>query len=180
MWVLVGLAAVVVIVIAAAYNRLVTFRQAVRTSWSAIDAELQRRHDLLPNLVAVVRADAAHERSVHEAVARARAAGSTAQRSQAERDVVGVTRQLLMLAEGYPTLLTQPAFLDLQHQLVVTEDRIAAARRLFNNNVQSYNRRVQTLPLAVLAKLARFDPEQYLEFDRSIDEVPTFWSAHAV
>jgi LemA protein len=174
----VGLGAVTVIIVAVAFNRLVTYRQAVRTSWSAIDAELQRRHDLLPNLVAVVRADAAHERTVHEAVAKARAAGNSAQRSDAEGSVVQAARQLLMLAENYPTLMTQPAFLDLQHQLVVTEDRIAAARRLHNNNVQSYNRRVQTIPLAVLAKLTRFTPAAYLEFDRVIDEVPSV-AAHA-
>jgi len=174
-WSIVGGAVTMVIVIAMGYNRLITFRQSVQTSWSNIDTELQRRHDLIPNLVEITRAGAVHERRTQEAVARARSATTlsrAADRVTAESAIIDELRQLFLLTESYPELKAQQGFTELQRALVRSEDRIQAARRLHNNNVQSYNRRIQTFPLLVLAKLTGFRAAAYLDFDRAIDEVP--------
>lgn len=175
MWSIVGGVVTALIVVAVGYNRLVTFRQSVNTSWSNIDTELQRRHDLVPNLVEITRAGAVHERRTQEAIARARGASllsRAAERISAESTVIDEVRQLLLLAETYPELKAQQGFDTLQRSLVRSEDRIQAARRLHNNNVQSYNRRIQTFPLLALAKLTGFRSAAYLEFDRAVDEVP--------
>ncbi|MGD9792626.1 MAG: LemA family protein [Acidimicrobiia bacterium] len=175
LWSIVGAIVAAALIIAMGYNRLVTFRQAVNTSWSNIDTELQRRHDLVPNLVEITRAGAVHERRTQEAVARARGAAMlsrAAERVSAESMLIDEVRQLLLLTEAYPELKAQQGFTDLQRALVRSEDRIQAARRLHNNNVQSYNRRIQTFPLLVLAKLTGFRAASYLDFDRAIDEVP--------
>jgi LemA protein len=169
-----GGAALFGIVVMLAWNRLVTFRQAVHTSWAGLDVELQRRHDLIGNLAATVAGGAEHERRVQVEVASARAAsavGDAAERSRRETELARTASQLLALREAYPRLQAGQGFAALQHELVVTEDRIAAARRLFNNNVASYNRRVQTVPLALLAALGGFRPATYLDLGMEIDPV---------
>jgi LemA protein len=131
---------------AVSYNRFVRQRQLLRESWADVDTELRRRADLVPNVVAVVKGYAAHEREVFDAIAEARA---------------GSSRTLLAVAQHYPRLQADEHFLALQHQLVTTEDRLAAARRFFNGNVRDYNRRVDSLPSAIIARLAGFEPWAY-------------------
>jgi LemA protein len=168
--VVLALAATLIVVLA--FNRLVTFRQATETSYANVDTELQRRHDLIGNLVTVVQAGADHERQVLESVAAARSSAAGPERDRHEADLVAEGRQLLALAEAYPVLQASAGFRTLSAELTRTEDRIAAARRLHNNNVLSYNRRVTTFPMLVLARIARFRSAPYLAFDRVIDQVP--------
>jgi LemA protein len=156
------------------YNRFVRQRNLVAESWRQIDVELQRRHDLIPNLVTTVQGYAAHERQVFDDITRARAAAvqarSTAENDQAQRAtaenalskaVVGV----LALAEGYPQLKANQNFLALQHELVDTEDRIAAGRRFYNGNVRSLNTRVQAFPSNLVAGMFHFSAADYFELD---------------
>ena len=167
-------AALFATVVILGWNRLVTFRQAVATSWAGLDVELQRRHDLIGNLAATVKGAADHEHEVQVEVAAARAANrlsDAGERASREADLARTAGQLLALREAYPQLQAGLAFASLQHELVITEDRIAAARRLFNNNVASYNRRVQTLPLALLAAMGGFDAATYLDLGMEIDPV---------
>ena len=132
----IAVAVVVVVAIAGlmAYNRFVNQRQLIDNSWSNVDSELQRRHDLIPNLVETVKGYAAHEQRTFEAVIAARAQamsvrGSAATQSPAENSVVDGMRQLLAISEAYPQLRASYHFLQLQEQLVTTENRIQAARR---------------------------------------------------
>ncbi len=156
------------------YNRFVRQRNLVAESWRQIDVELQRRHDLIPNLVQTVQAYATHERQVFDDLTRARAAAmqtrssaenDRAQRATAEnalsRAVVGV----VAVAEGYPQLKASQNFLALQHELVDAEDRIAAGRRFYNGNVRALNTRVQGFPSNLVAGMFHFAAADYFELD---------------
>ena len=154
------------------YNRFVHQRNLVRSSWHNIDTELQRRYDLVPNLVETVRAYAAHEERVLERVTAARAnaiasIGAPDTQEAPERALVGELRSLLALSEGYPTLMANEQFLRLQHQLVDTEDRIQVARRIYNANVRALNTRVESVPSAFVARWFGFAREPYFEVDRA-------------
>jgi len=148
LWIVVALIVIAGISLVLSYNRFVRQRQLVRNSWANIDTELRRRYDLIPNLVETVKGYAAHERGVFEEVARTRSAaaaatGSPAEQAAAEGPFVAALRQLFAVAENYPDLKANQNFLALQAELSNTEDRIQAARRFYNANVQDYNRRVQ-------------------------------------
>jgi LemA protein len=154
----------------ATYNVLVRLRQQVRESWSAIDTELQRRYDLIPNLVATVKGYAAHERQTLEAVvdARNRAAaskGSPSSQAADENAFVGSLRQLFAVAEGYPDLKASANFLELQRALADTEDRIQAARRFYNANVRDINTRAQVFPSNLIANSFGFKCEEFFEIE---------------
>jgi LemA protein len=160
-------ALVVVLAIAAAvvYNSLVRHRNAVTNGWALVDTELQRRHDLVPNLVETVRGYAEHERSVLQHVTEARAAAVIAPatpegRAASETALVEGVRSLFAVAERYPDLKANQQFLELQRQLVDTEDRIAVARRVYNANVRDYNTAIQSFPGVLFARNGRFTAAQ--------------------
>lgn len=154
------------------YNDLVRLRQQVDESWSGIDTELRRRYDLVPNLVDAVKAYAAHEGRVLEAVvlARERAAssgGTPAEQAQQEQELTTSVDRLLAVAEGYPELKASANFLQLQHELANTEDRIQAARRFFNANVRDLNTRVAVFPSNLVASISRFGPAEFFEVEKA-------------
>jgi len=144
---------------ALSYNRFVTQVASIDATWGDIDAQLQRRHDLIPNLVETVRAYAAHEQrtfaAVNDARARAMAAVPDAvpveQQARAEDALTQGITSLLAVTESYPELKADRNFRDLQRQLVETEDRISASRRLFNLEVAAYERRRRSVPSNVIA-----------------------------
>jgi len=160
---LVGLGLVV------SYNRFVTQRNLIRNSFSNIDTELKRRYDLIPNLVETVKGYAAHEREVFEEVARTRSAAaatsgqSPAAQAAAEGPFVQALGRLFAVAENYPELKANQNFLALQSELSNTEDRIQAARRFYNANVNGYNRRVQAFPSSMIARRFGFKEEEFFE-----------------
>ena len=169
----------VALCLALSYNRFARQRQLLLDAWSGVDTELRRRHDLVPNLTAVVKGYAAHERSTFESVAAARAltterpaavdsptVGSAGAASAPGEEELGSSlRSLLAVAEAYPDLKADQQFLDLQRQLVVTEDRIQAARRLYNGNVRTYNQRVDTFPSLLVARMFHFERAHYFQLD---------------
>ncbi|MDH5236908.1 MAG: LemA family protein [Acidimicrobiia bacterium] len=168
-----ALVALVVVWALASYNRFVRQTHFIENSWSNVETELQRRHELIPNLVATVRGYADHEQETLTKVIAARADASSAPhdpqtQEPLEQQLVRGVRQLMAVAERYPKLLADGRFLDLQRQLVVTEDRIQAARRLYNGNVRDYNQRVESVPSALVAKAARYDRHQYFELDEAV------------
>ena len=173
--VVVVVAIVVVLLIAGfvSYNRFVRQRQLIDNSWSNIDTELKRRYDLIPNLVATVKGYAAHERSTLEAMIAARSVavasqGDVASQAADESVLVDTLKQVLALRESYPDLKASTDFLDLQQQLVTTEDRIQAARRFYNANVRDYNTRVETFPSRLIAALGHFDAREYFNVEPAI------------
>jgi LemA protein len=161
-----------------AHNRFVSQRQFVENSWSTVETELQRRYELIPNLVATVQGYATHERETFEAVARARSAavadhGSPEHQAGTENTLVGALSRLMAVSEAYPELRADHHFADLQHQLVVTEDRIQAARRLFNRNVRDYNTRVEQIPTNLVARVGGFERHDYFEIEAISADLPT-------
>jgi LemA protein len=163
----------VVLAVVVSYNRFVSQRQLIANSWSNVDTELQRRYDLIPNLVETVKGYAAHERAVLERVteARGRAAanhGSPVAQARDENVLVGAVRQMFAVAERYPDLKASSSFLALQEELVTTEDRIQAARRFFNNNVRDYNRRTEAFPSMLIASMFGFQREEYFEIEEAV------------
>lgn len=175
--VVLGVVVLFAVAFAVSYNRFVRQRNLVRESWNQIDVQLQRRHDLIPNLVETVRAYAVQERQVLESVtaARARAVGSTgnpARATQLEGAVQTGLGRLLATAEAYPELRSDENFLDLQRQLADTEDRIAAGRRFYNGNVRALNTRVEGFPSAVVASLFHFQRADYFVVDDAAVRAP--------
>lgn len=150
------------------YNRLVGLKNYIRESWSNIDTELKRRYDLIPNLVATVKGYAAHERETLEQVTELRTkcvanTGTPAQQAVDEVQLVAALQRLLVVVERYPTLKADRHFLELQKELVNTEDRIQAARRFFNGNVRDYRNTRETFPSCVVAGLLGFGPEEFFD-----------------
>jgi LemA protein len=137
------------------YNRLVGLRQNANQAFADIDVQLKQRQDLIPNLVETVKGYAAHERGTLEAVTNARAAAAAAptveDRVQAENVLTGALRQLFAVAEAYPDLKANANFMQLQGELGDIENKLAAARRFFNNAVSEYNASIQQFPAVLLA-----------------------------
>jgi len=163
----------VVLILVGMYNSLVRGRNHVRESWSGIDTELKRRYDLIPNLVETVKGYAKHEREVLERVVQARtqavaSTGSPAQQARDENFLVGALRQLFALAEGYPELKASENFLELQHQLTETENRIQAARRFYNANVRDYNNRCEMFPTNMMASMFGFQKSEFFEVESAM------------
>lgn len=152
----------------AIYNRLVRLRNLVQESWRQIDVELQRRHDLIPNLVETVKGYAKHERETLDAVIQARNAASEPTTSpvaqaQAENVLTQALGRLFALTEAYPDLKANANFLSLQQELTNTEDRLAAGRRFYNANVRELNILVETFPHLIIARAFGFTQAEYFE-----------------
>jgi LemA protein len=159
--------AVVVLFAIVVYNGMVRARNMVDQGWSGIDVQLERRHDLIPNLVDTVEGYAVHERETLQAVVDARAAALSVSGPAAAGAAEGVLDQalgrLLALAEAYPQLRATENFRQLQEELANTEDQIAAARRIYNGNVEAYNTRIQVFPNSLIAELGRFTRREFYE-----------------
>lgn len=154
------------VVAALMYNNLVRLRQNMRESWSAIETELRRRYDLIPNLVEVVKGYAAHERGTLEEVVKARNAAISIENSpeslaQANNLLTGALRQVFALSESYPQLKANENFQALQRQLDETETRISQARRFYNANVRELNTSVESFPSVFIARAAGFHHQVY-------------------
>jgi len=163
--------------VAVQYNSLVGLRNFVATSWSNIDTELQRRYDLIPNLVATVKGYAAHERQTLERVTELRnrcAAnrGPVAGQAADEQELVATLKQLLVVVENYPQLKADQHYLALQTELINTENRIQAARRFYNGNIRDYRNKCESFPSNLVAQAFRFQPQDYFTVPPAMKEVP--------
>jgi LemA protein len=173
-WIIIGLIVLFVLWIIMIYNGLVALRQRVNQAFSDIDVQTKQRHDLIPNLVETVKGYAAHERGTLEAVVQARNAAVTAQaggvaaQAAAENVLSGALRQLFALSEAYPDLKANQNFQQLQTELSDIENKIAAARRFFNNAVQEYNTGIQQFPAVLMAGALGFTQKEF--FDVGVDE----------
>jgi LemA protein len=166
-WIVLGVIALLVIWVIILYNGLVAMRQRVNQAFADVDVQLKQRHDLVPNLVETVKGYASHERGTLEAVVQARNAAMTAQgpaqMAQAENMLSGALRQLFALSEAYPDLKANQNFQQLQSELADLENKIAAARRFFNNAVQEYNTGIQQFPAVLLAGPTGFTQKEFFD-----------------
>jgi LemA protein len=166
-WIVLGVIVVLLLWVITIYNGLVAMRQRVGQAFADVDVQLKQRHDLIPNLVETVKGYAAHERGTLDEVVRARNAAMTAQGPQqqaaAENMLSGALRQLFALSEAYPDLKANQNFQQLQAELSDIENKIAAARRFFNNSVQEYNAGIQQFPAALFAASLGFSQRTFFD-----------------
>ena len=157
-----------------AYNGFVKQRNLIQESWRQVDVELNRRYELIPNLVETVRAFAGHERNTLEGIVRLRQQAQqlssaergdapSAERAAVEEQLTQQVRGLMVQVEAYPELKSNQNFLELQRQLAETEDRIAAGRRYYNANVRNYNTRIESVPTNFIASSFNFEKATYFE-----------------
>jgi LemA protein len=176
--VIIAIIVVVALIFVTSYNGLVRLRNRIDNAFSQIDVQLQRRHDLVPNLVETVKGYAAHERETLDSVVQARnqAVSATnagpAQQAQAENVLTGALRQLFAVAEAYPDLKANQNFLQLQEELTSTEDRIAYARQFYNDAVVKYNSKIQSIPSNIIAGMFNFHEREYFEGEEEARSVP--------
>jgi LemA protein len=168
-WIILGVLVLIGLWLVMTYNGLVSLRQRCRQAFSDIDVQLKQRHDLVPNLVETVNGYAAHERGTLEAVVQARnaavAAHGPAAQAQAEGALQGALRQLFALAENYPDLKANQNFQQLQSELSDLENKIAAARRFFNNAAAEYNSSRESFPAILFAQSMGFGPQEFFNLE---------------
>ena len=158
-------------------NEMVTQKEAIKGAWAQVDNVIQRRADLIPNLVNTVKGYATHEQKVFDDIAAARAqlggARSPAERIAANSQLDGALSRLLVVVENYPNLKADQQFLRLQDELAGTENRIAVERRRYNEVVQQYNTNIQIFPNSLVASLSGFQREDaYFKAEGAAREVP--------
>jgi len=157
------------------YNGLVAMRQRVNQAFADVDVQLKQRHDLIPNLVETVKGYATHERETLDAVIKARNAAIAAQgpaaQGAAETVLSGALRQLFALAEAYPDLKANTNFQQLQTELADIENKIAAARRFFNNAVQEYNTGIESFPAVLVAGSLGFYRREFFDLGESRPQI---------
>jgi len=168
-----GLLAVFVVIVIALiviYNKLVRLRNTSEQAWSDVDVQLQRRYDLIPNLVETVKGYAAHEKSTFEAVTKARQqaiqiSDDILAKAQAENMLTQTLRQLFAVAEAYPQLKANENFLDLQKQLADIEEKIQLARRYYNAVVRDMNNAIDMFPSNIVANIFHFRHKEYFDLE---------------
>lgn len=168
-WIILGVVAVVVLFLWSTYNALVTLRIRVDEAWSDITVQLKRRLDLIPNLIETVKGYAKHESGVFEEVTKARAnvlnAKGVKETAASENQFEGVLKSLFAVSEAYPDLKANQNFIELQQELVDTEDKIQASRRFYNGGVRDLNTKIQTFPDNIVARMFNFQNRDFFELD---------------
>ncbi len=171
LWIILGVIVVVALFLWLTYNSLVTLRVRVDEAWSDITVQLKRRLDLIPNLVNSVKGYAAHEKTVFEEVTEARAnalnAKGVKETAAAENQFEGALKSLFAVAEAYPDLKASQNFMELQNELVDTEDKIQASRRFYNGGVRDLNTKIQIFPNNVFASMLGFKKREFFELDEA-------------
>ncbi len=172
LYIVIGIAVLIVLWAIMTYNGLVSRRAMVAEGWSGIDAQLKRRSDLIPNLVETVKGYATHERTTFDELTKARAgAGSQdpAQRAAAETAVTAAIGKIMAVAEAYPELKASENFQSLQKDLADLEDQIQLARRYYNGAVRNYNVSTQQFPSNLIANMGGFTAAKFFELDNAAE-----------
>ena len=166
-WILLGVVVLVILWLVAVYNGLVAKRNDVQSSWKQIDVQLNRRHDLIPNLVSTVKGALEFEQDTLEKVisARAKAVGATGMHSKAEAEnmLTQALGRLFAVMENYPDLKSNQNVMQLQEELTSTENRIAFARQLYNDLVANYRTAIQIFPNSIVSSMFNFSAEEYFK-----------------
>jgi LemA protein len=164
----IGIIVVILLILVGSYNRLVNLDQSVSNSWAQVENQLQRRNDLIPNLVNVVKGYAKHEKAIFIQVAESRANLTGALKKSDQQDKIDAAKgmdsaisRLLAVVENYPNLKANENFVRLQDELAGTENRIAVERMRYNDAVKSYNTAARTIPTVFFVKKFGFDGSKY-------------------
>jgi LemA protein len=173
LYIILGVGVLLIVWLWATYNGLIMARNRTDEAWSDINVQLKRRYDLIPNLVSTVKGYAAHESKVFENVSAARSAAmgatSIADKSQAENQLAGALKSLFAVSEAYPELKANENFLQLQGELVDTEDKIQASRRFYNGNVRDFNTKLQVFPTNLFANMLGFKHRDFFEVENQAE-----------
>lgn len=171
LYIVLGVVVVVGLWLVATYNRFVTLVNRTKEAWADIDVQLKRRYDLIPNLVETVKGYATHEREAFESVTKARAAAigaqSVADHAEAENMLTGALKSLFAVAEAYPDLKANQNFLELQRELSDTENKIQAARRFYNGNVQDLKTALEQFPSNIVGSWFNFKAMDFFELSEA-------------
>ncbi len=178
-WIAIGLAVVLVLLVFSgfgSYNRLVTMDENANKRWSDVDSQLQRRLDLIPNLVETVKGYSIHEKEVLKNVSDARAklagAKNVDEKINGQNELSGALARLLVVVENYPNLKADANFRQLMDELAGTENRINISRRDYNQAVQEYDQSIRRFPTVIYARLFGFQPKPYFQADKGAAEAP--------
>lgn len=166
-WIILAIVVILVIAVILIYNSLVSKRQNVKNAWSQIDVQLQRRFDLIPNLVETVKGYMTHEKDVLEKVTSLRSswaeANTVAEKSALDNELSSALKTILAVSENYPDLKANQSFADLQEELRTTENKISFSRQFYNDTVTIYNTKLETFPSNVIASMFGFKEESLFE-----------------
>ncbi|HKM40468.1 MAG: LemA family protein [Patescibacteria group bacterium] len=172
LWIVLIVLFVLIFFIVSLYNGLIRLKNRVEEAGSDIDVQLKRRHDLIPNLVEIVRGYASHEKETLEKVIQARNSAISAQsgsdleaKLKAENNLSSTLKSIFALSESYPDLKANQNFLELQRELSDTENKIQASRRFYNSNVRDFNTRIQVFPSNIIAKQLGFSSRSFFELE---------------
>ena len=169
LWVVLGVIVVLIFAIIGIYNSLVQLRQKVKNSWSQIDVQLQRRFDLIPNLVETVKGYMTHEESVFAKVAELRTswanASSVHEKAELDNQLSGALKTIMAVSENYPELKANQGFLDLQSELKHTEDKLSFSRQFYNDTVTMYNTKLEVVPSNIIGSMFNFKQEELFKVD---------------
>lgn len=176
LWILIGIAAIVIIVFFSYYNRFVRLSNRIDNSLGQIDVQLKRRADLIPNLVKSVKGFMKQEKSIMKSVTDARKALVSAKdlpsKMRANNQLEGFLGRLFAIAENYPDLKSNQNFLQLQNELTATEDKVAYARQFYNDSILAYNNSVKLMPGAFFARTYGFKEKDYIKIPEAEKKVP--------
>ena len=165
--ILLGVIILLVIWVMSMYNGLVRLRNQVKNAWSQIDVQLKRRHDLIPNLVETAKGYMKHERETLESITKARTqamqAQGVAESAKAEGQLSEALSKFMLVVENYPDLKASQNFLALQEELTTTENKVGFARQFYNDQVQQYNTRIESVPTNILANMFGFKQSEFFE-----------------
>ena len=168
-YIIIAIIVILILAIIAMYNSLVTLRQRVRNAWSQIDVQLQRRFDLIPNLVESVKGYMKHESEVLEKVTALRTswanATTVAEKSNLDNQLSGALKTIMAVSENYPDLKANQNFSELQEELRNTENKISASRQFYNDTVTRYNTKIQVVPTNIIAGMFGFKAEEMFKVD---------------
>lgn len=170
-WILLGIIVVLLLLIVSSYNTLVGLRQKVKNAWSQIDVQLQRRFDLIPNLVESVKGYMNHESDVLTKVTELRSSWSNAktvsEKAELDNQLSDTLKTIMAVSENYPDLKANQNFLELQEELKNTENKISYSRQFYNDTVTKYNTKIEQFPSNIVASMFHFTTETLFEVDNS-------------
>ena len=175
--IIIGVIVVLIILFAAMYNGIVKSEEEVNSKYAGIETDLQRRTDLIPNLVSTVKQYAEHESEVFKQVNESReklmGASSPEDLASADAEMTSSLNKLLAISEAYPELKSNENFINLQDELAGTENRIAVSRKDYNESVKTYNASIKTFPKVIFANMFVFDEKEYFEASKGAENVPS-------